>query len=91
MTVALAVSETASARCWAAKRRWTAGMPRRGVGVVHDVVVDQGCGLKQLEAHRRPHEGVVAGLTGAAGAPVAEGRTQSLAAGEQVTDGIDHV
>ena len=54
-----------------------------GLAAIHDVVVDQGEGVQQLEGCARIDDGVVAG--GSAGPderPVAEGRTQSLAAAE---------
>ena len=71
--------------------RWAAGRPRRGRRAVHDVVVDQGEGVEQLEGGAGvDHRGVVRVAAGADVGPVAERRPQPLAAGhDQVGHGVD--
>ena len=52
-------------------------------GTVHDVVVDEGEGLQQLERRARVDDAFVADVTAGAGeAPIAERRPQSFAAVE---------
>ena len=61
--------------------------PAPGVGVVHDVVVDERGGLEQLHGAREAHEGLGVGAPRGAVAPVEEGRPQPLPAAQQVGDG----
>ena len=60
------------------------------VGDVHDVVVNEGSGLKELEGRRCPHDRVVVRTSGGTPPPVAERRPQALAAREQPGYGLHH-
>ncbi len=63
------------------------GPAAAGVGGVHQVVVDQGTGVQQLEGGACADEGVLVAQVGAYGAvsPVAEGRAEPLASRDRRT------
>ena len=60
-----------------------------GVGSVDQVVVDQGSGLKELQARRGVDDGLLVGSTSAPPAPVTECRSKPLATGQQIRGGVD--
>ena len=58
--------------------------PAAGVGVVHDVVVDERGGLEQLHRAREAHQGIGVGATRGPVAPVEERGAQPLATAQEV-------
>ena len=59
-----------------------------GVRAVHDVVVDEGARLEELQGRGCAQGLLGVGTSGAAVPPPAEGGTQALAPAEQVADGL---